>query len=168
MNGTLRTVTKNDKQRYTLGVVYEPNAVDTQGDFADAATIEKAAWDFMTMLQGKDNLTKTAVLVMGEIVKAAESGADVRLDMTDLFWEVEKRGLNDMHITGDNDEVLGTVVESYIAPVDFELGDQKVTKGTWMLGVQWSPEYFAKVEAGERTGFSMEGKAMRLEVETSA
>lgn len=34
-------------QRYTLGVIYEPNVVDTQGDWMEAGDVEAACWDFM-------------------------------------------------------------------------------------------------------------------------
>jgi len=163
-----RFISKNDKQHYTLGIVYEPDTVDTQGDFADAAEIEKACWNFMRRLQGQDTLTKTALRVLEEVVKAAESGKGVRLDITDVYEVVQKRGLNDMHVNSDDDESLGTIVECYIAPCDFKIGDEQVRKGTWLLGVQWSPDYFAKIEAGERTGFSMEGRAVRVEVKDDA
>lgn len=161
-----RFIAKNDKHHYTLGVVYEPNELDTQGDFSTADEIEKACWDFMARLQGKDTVTKTALRVLEEVVKAAKSGQEIRLDITDAFEIVEKRGLNDMHVSDDGDETLGTIVECYIAPVDMVIGDETVKKGTWLLGVQWSPEYFAKVESGERTGFSMEGVARRVEVDS--
>jgi len=39
------------ERRYTLGVVYEPDVVDTQGEFAKAEDIETAAWAFMERLQ---------------------------------------------------------------------------------------------------------------------
>jgi len=163
-----RFIAKSEKQRYTLGVVYEPDVVDTQGDFAEAEEIEKACWNFMRKLQGKDTLTKTALMVLDEIVKAAESGEGVRLDITDVWEHITKRGLNDMHVNTPMDENLGTIVECYVAPCDFQIGGETVRKGTWLLGVQWSPEYFAKIEAGERTGFSMEGRAVRIEVREDA
>lgn len=159
-----RFIAKNDKQYYTLGVVYEPDVVDSQNDYSTADEIEKACWEFMKRLQGRTTVTKTALRILDEVVKAAESGESVRLDVTDAWEEVKKSGLNDMHITSDDDDTLGAIVECYIAPVDMQIGDETVKKGTWMLGVQWSPEYFEKVESGERTGFSMEGKAVRVEV----
>lgn len=163
-----RFITKSDKKFYTLGIVYEPNTVDSQNDFADAEEIEKACWNFMRRLQGQDTLTKTALRVLEEIVKAAESGKSVRLDITEAYEEVSKRGLNDMHIPSDDDENLGTIVECYIAPADFEINGEKVKKGTWLLGVVWNPDYFAKIERGERTGLSMEGVAVRMEVDDVA
>lgn len=164
MADALRVIAKQAKQRYTLGIVYEPNVEDTQGDFADAAEIEKACWNYMRSLQGRTGVTKTALEVLEQVVKVAAEGGEVRLDITDAWEEIRKAGLNDMHINTDADEELGEVVECYIAPCDFQIGEETVRKGTWLLGVQWSPEYFAKIEAGERTGLSMEGKAIRIEV----
>lgn len=160
-----RFIAKSDKKYYTLGIVYEPDTVDSQGDFADAEEIEKACWNFMRRLQGRDTLTKTALRVLEEVVKAAESGESVRLDITDAYEAVQKRGLNDMHIPSENDEELGTIVECYIAPTDFEVNGETVKKGTWLLGVVWNPEYFEKIEKGERTGLSLEGTAIRVEVD---
>jgi len=159
-----RFIAKSDKKHYTLGIVYEPDEVDTQGDFTDAAEIEKACWNFMRRLQGQDALTKTALRVLEEVVKAAESGKSLRLDITDAYEEVTKRGLNDMHVSSEDDENLGTIVECYIAPADFEINGETVKKGTWLLGVVWNPDYFAKIEKGERTGLSLEGTAVRVEV----
>lgn len=37
-------------QRYTLGVIYEPGVVDTQGDWMEPEDVEAACWDFMIAL----------------------------------------------------------------------------------------------------------------------
>jgi Putative phage serine protease XkdF len=36
----------SDEQRYTLGIVYEPDVPDDQGDWASADSIREAAWRF--------------------------------------------------------------------------------------------------------------------------
>jgi len=110
----------DNEKRYTLGIVYEPDTVDSQGDYATAEDIEKAAWDFMR--------------------KALKLGY--------------------MHKDWSDD--IGDIVESYVAPADMRLGDSIVKKGTWLLGVVWSPEYWEKVKKGEITGFSMGGRARRI------
>lgn len=158
-------IIKNVDQRYTLGIVYEPNIVDTQGDFSDESEIEKACWNFMRKLQGQGQLTKAALTILEHITKAAEDGETIRLDVTDALDTIEKRGLNDMHVNTPWDEDLGEIVECYCAPVDFELNGEKVTKGTWLMGVVWSQDHFAKVASGERTGYSMEGKGRRVKVD---
>lgn len=43
---------RDDEKGIVYGIVYSPGEVDTQGDFADAAEIEKAAYAFMKGLNG--------------------------------------------------------------------------------------------------------------------
>jgi len=44
-------ITKNESSVVVTGVVYAPNEVDTDGDFADPDTIRRAAFDFMKGLK---------------------------------------------------------------------------------------------------------------------
>ncbi|MGN0613034.1 MAG: XkdF-like putative serine protease domain-containing protein [Porcipelethomonas sp.] len=56
------------------------------------------------------------------------------------------------------------VVESWIAKSDFEVGGEKVCKGSWLMTVEISdPEVWTAVEKGEITGFSMGGTAVCTE-----
>jgi hypothetical protein len=71
--------------------------------------------------------------------------------------------LGDMHDTWDAS--FGDIVESYVAPIDFVLGDEKISKGTWLLGVVWSEEMFQKIESGERNGLSLGAWAVTVEVD---
>ncbi len=54
-------------------------------------------------------------------------------------------------------------VESFLAPVDFHLGEQLVTKGSWVM---WSKvlddEIWKGIKAGEYTGYSFEGWGRRI------
>ncbi|MCG6197727.1 terminase, partial [Anoxybacillus sp. LAT_38] len=60
----------------------------------------------------------------------------------------------------------GYVVESYIAPVDMQLGDQTIKKGSWVAGVKvTNAETWVAIEKGEITGFSMWGIGKRVKVE---
>ncbi len=160
-----RFIKQDSKQRYTLGVVYEPDVIDSQNDFSTPSEIEKACWKFMRKLQGKTSLNKSALDLLESIAKALEEDGEVALDVTDVYDEIQKAGLNDMHVKGEGDENLGDIVECYIAPVDFDLDGEEVKKGTWLMGVIWDSDYFAKIENGERTGFSMEGRGRRVEVD---
>jgi DNA adenine methylase len=61
-------------------------------------------------------------------------------------------------------EVFGAIgvelVESYIAPIDFELNGQQITKGSWLMTVHiTSDDLWARVKNGEITGFSIGGTA---------
>ena len=150
---TLLVLEKSETRRYTLGVVYEPDSVDTQGDFAKAEDIESAAWDFMARLQ---HTAHNASVVL----KAVAKGADVELDVTGLL---EKSGLDDEHLQVGDDVELGTIVESYVAPCDMTVEGQPVKKGAWLLGVRWSDEMFSKIKKGERTGLSMYGRTGKVQ-----
>lgn len=53
-------------------------------------------------------------------------------------------------------------VESYIVPVDMEIEGQKIGKGAWMLGaIVEDPALWEAVKAGQLTGWSMGGFAVR-------
>ncbi len=57
-----------------------------------------------------------------------------------------------------------SVIETMIAPIDFEIGDppQLVRKGSWYMGVQiYDDELWRSVRDGERTAFSIGGRAER-------
>lgn len=159
-------IEKNDERRYTLGVVYEPDVVDLQGDFATADEIEKACWEFSRLLQAQMPLVKMGLQLLDAVVKAAKNNETLKLDVTDLLERVEKSGgvgLGYAHAVWSDG--IGEIVENYIAPVDMIIGNQTVKKGTWLMGVIWTPEYYEKVKKGEITGFSMGGTAIRIPVE---
>jgi DNA adenine methylase len=66
-----------------------------------------------------------------------------------------------MHRMRVNDEVK--VLESYLTPTDFTMGDVTVRKGTWMLAVRvLSDALWERVKTGDLTGFSIGGSARRL------
>ena len=69
-------------------------------------------------------------------------------------------GLGLMHRMRVNDQVK--VLESYLAPVEFDLAGVAVRKGTWLLGVHViSDELWGQVKDGTLTGFSIGGSARR-------
>ena len=154
--------------RYTLGIVYEPLVEDSQGDFAKADTIRKAAWQFMQALQGRSALTKWASTLLKAITTALETNTPIRLDVTDCAAEITKafQGLGDQHASWD--PAYGEIVECYVMPCDATVGEEVIKEGTWLLGVVWSPDYFEKILAGERTGYSMGGRGIRQWVEDIA
>lgn len=57
------------------------------------------------------------------------------------------------------------VVECYQAPVDFELGEQPVGAGDWIMSVKvMDEEVWRQVESGELRGFSIMGRGLRIPV----
>ena len=65
-----------------------------------------------------------------------------------------------MKVMHEGKQAQVEVIESFIAPVNFTLGKQKVTKGSWVVAVHVSDKKIWKsIVDGELTGFSMAGKA---------
>ncbi|QRK08554.1 DNA adenine methylase [Archangium violaceum] len=70
-------------------------------------------------------------------------------------------GLGLMHRLRVNGQVK--VLESYLAPTDFTVGEVQVRKGTWLLAVRvLSDELWERVKNGALTGFSIGGSARRV------
>ena len=100
-------------------------------------------------------LEPEVVDAQGDIYSAEEIRAAAH-----RFME-EFGGLGLMHRLRVNDQVK--VLESFLAPTDFQLGDVQVRRGTWLLAVRvLSDELWTKVAEGELTGFSIGGSARRV------
>lgn len=54
--------------------------------------------------------------------------------------------------------------ETYIAPVDFKLGEDNIRKGSWLLGAYIDhDEVWELVKSGDMTGWSVGGQGVRVE-----
>lgn len=107
-------------ERYVLGIVLEPETVDSQQDIYSSEEIRQAAHKFME--------------------------------------EFRNTGL--MHRANVNDRVR--ILESYIAPCDFDVNGQGVKKGTWLMAVRVNDdEMWDAVKSEKLTGFSIGGSAVR-------
>lgn len=60
------------------------------------------------------------------------------------------------------------IVMSYIAPVDFELGEQQVKKGSWVLGVRFPEIVWNLIKQGLITGFSPGGLGFKIPIAVAA
>ncbi|MFO6495020.1 MULTISPECIES: XkdF-like putative serine protease domain-containing protein [Bacillus] len=58
---------------------------------------------------------------------------------------------------------VGEVVESYIAPADFEVNGETIAKGSWVLVTKACDEVWEQIKKGEITGYSMAGTAETLD-----
>lgn len=86
------------------------------------------------------------------------SAAEVR-DAAHRFME-EYQNIGLMHRGYVNDAVK--ILESYVAPTEFEVDGTKVRKGTWLLAVRVQDEsLWQQVKNGELGGFSIGGTAIR-------
>jgi site-specific DNA-adenine methylase len=86
------------------------------------------------------------------------AAAEVREAAHRFMEEYQNVGL--MHQDLVNGRVK--ILESYLAPAPFELDGTQVRKGTWLLAVRvLDDELWAQIKAGELTGFSIGGSAVR-------
>lgn len=75
-------------------------------------------------------------------------------------WMEKFRTVGLMHKGAINDKVK--VLESYLAPVDFEVDAVVVKKGTWLMAVRVLDDaLWDAVKKGDLTGFSIGGSAVR-------
>lgn len=128
---------------------------------ADAATFAKS----IPLIKGVDPDDERYVLgvvLEPEVVDAQGdiySPEEIR-QAAHRFME-EFGGLGLMHRMRVNGQVK--VLESYVAPVDFAVGEVSVRKGTWLLAVRiLSDALWEQVKSGELTGFSIGGSARRV------
>jgi hypothetical protein len=63
---------------------------------------------------------------------------------------------------------FGEVVESYVAPVDMEVGGQLITKGTWVLVTKATDEVWNAIKSGDITGYSLAGMAEVIQKDEEA
>ncbi len=90
------------------------------------------------------------------------SEAEVR-SASERFME-HHRNMGLMHKGHVNDKVQ--ILENYIAPSDFHVGDMAVKKGSWMMAVRVNDkDLWAAIKGGDLTGFSIGGSAIRKPVE---
>lgn len=108
------------EKQLVFGVVMEPDAEDTQGDFSNEEEIEKAAHLF---------LRKSRIIGKSHKLKAKAE-----------------------------------VVESYIAREAATIDGQEVKKGSWVMVTKiHDKELWEGIKSGEFTGFSIAGKATKIE-----
>jgi len=116
----------------------------------------------------KQRYTLGAVYAPGEVDFHGDTMTEPELEKAAWAF-AQKEGLSGrvglMHQSGT--DKAGKVVESYIyrGPKwtfkDTGGTEQTITPGTWMLGVVWEPEGWAKIERGAVKGYSLQGVARK-------
>ncbi len=108
-------------QHFILGIMLEPETVDSQKEIYSAEEIEAAAHHYLEV----------------------------------------HRNVGYMHKELINDKVK--LVESYVTRSDMVIGNQKVKKGTWIVGLLvLDHEIWKQIKSGELTGLSIGGSAIRV------
>ena len=60
---------------------------------------------------------------------------------------------------------VGVLLQSYIAPIDFEMNGTKVTKGSWILVTQANKDVWDRIKNGTLVGYSIGYQGEREEIE---
>lgn len=158
----------------TRGVEWVPGATDalwraTGIDYElSTQTLRKRCRDMYRMALAKriPVFKKDERIVMGivlepDVVDAQQdviSAQEIR-DTAFLFME-DFRQIGFMHRQLITDQVK--ILESYIAPVDFSMGSEKVRKGTWIITLRvLANALWKQIKSGELTGFSIGGTGVR-------
>lgn len=125
----------DEDRRIVAGPLLVPEQVDLQNDIVSADEIEKASHDYMIKLTFSDDPDFLLSV-----------GLSTRADRGFMHKDFSKKI---------------AVVESYLAPVDFEVGEGRVIKkGTWMVVVKiFDDEIWGLIKAGKITGFSIGGRS---------
>ena len=119
------------EDKYTLAPVYVPGVEDSDGEHADASTLQKALWDWVRKGDRSIYLQHT------------EKPAGEMVEMLTWPFPIE----TDLAVPGQG-------VTKFAFPAD-----------TPFMGVVWSDWAWDLIKGGELRGYSIGGKARRVEVE---
>jgi DNA adenine methylase len=136
------------------GCIIEPWHPDNQRALSLQTKLLKAEED------GEERFVLGEVLVPEDVdaQKDIYSAAEVR--KAAHVWMEEYGGLGLQHSVRVDDRVK--VLETYVAPADFELDGEKVKKGSWLMAVRILDDaIWNDVKAKRLTGFSIGGSARR-------
>lgn len=150
--------------RYLSSNSYTPSAKRAVGALKEAIgykeMLARSLRIATTKADGEEHYV-LGIVLEPDIIDAQDDTytADEVRAASERFMEMH-RNLGLMHKQKVNDKVQ--ILENYIAPVDMLIGDIKVKKGTWLMGVRVKDESLWKaVKDGDLTGFSIGGSAIR-------
>lgn len=127
-----------DEKRLVMGPLLIPETVDLQNEIVSREEIESAAHNYMTKLTFQKDPDFLAKI-----------GLNSRADQGFMHVDFSKKI---------------AVVESYIAPVTFEISNRQVIEGTWMVTVKvFDDEVWNLIKAGKIRGFSIGGEARLID-----
>lgn len=124
-----------------------------------------------------EELKVTADFIKAEPTKQIVYGVVLEPDVIDSQGDIIKADEIERaaHAFMEKSQVIGNqhsevakavVVENYISPMEFTLGEETVRKGTWIMAVKvLDEELWEGVKKGEYTGFSIGGRGVRTKVE---
>ena len=128
----------SSEKRLVTGPLLIPEKIDLQNEIISHEEIETAAHNYMTKLTFQKD---------PEFLK--QIGLSTRAEQGFMHADFERKI---------------AVVESYIAPIDFDFNKRKIVAGTWMITVKvFDDEVWGLIKAGKIRGFSIGGQARLIE-----
>jgi len=123
--------------------------------------IQHALEKRIPLVKTKEERYVLGIVLEPETVDAQKdiySAAEIRSAAHGFMENFARIGL--MHLAFVDGDVK--ILESYLAPVTFDLDGTRIKKGTWLLAVRIvGNDLWSKVKRGELTGFSIGGSAAR-------
>lgn len=123
--------------------------------------IQQALEKRIPLVKTKEERYVLGIVLEPETVDAQKdiySAAEIRCAAHGFMENFARIGLMHRAFVGDDVKIL----ESYLAPVTFDLDGTRIKKGTWLLAVRIiSNDLWNKVKRGELSGFSIGGSAAR-------
>jgi len=129
----------NNEKRLVTGPALIPDVYDLQDDIISKEEVEKAAYRYMIKLSFRDD---------PEFLKN-ELGMNNKSDRGFMHVEFNRKI---------------AIVESYIAPIEFNLNNRVITKGTWIVTMKvFDDEVWNLVKSNKIRGFSIGGQSTVIE-----
>ena len=107
-------------------------------------------------------------LVYGIVLEPGSVDAQNDTISTDEIERAAHVYLQDSRVIGESHKAKAkaNVVESYLAPIEFTLGGQNVTKGTWVMAVKINDDkMWNSIKEKKFNGFSIGGFSKRIPVD---
>lgn len=122
-----------------------------------------------SVIKGKDEQKQVfycVVLEPGSVDLQGDRVSAEEIEKAEHNYLINHRFVSDSHRKDSNGQLLpqaAAVAESYIAPVDFEIGAEKIIKGSWVMAIKvFDSETWQNVMTGEIDGLSIGGDAYRV------
>ncbi len=107
------------------------------------------------------------MVVYGVVLKPTEPDyhGDIMTE-DDIMWSAHSY-IQYMNVGIDHDTYAEAhVVESYLAPIDLVIGENKVPKGSWIVGMKvTSMDFWLKIKTGVYNAFSAGGYGERQTIQ---
>ena len=156
----------NVEKRFVYGPVLIPDEFDAQGDIISAEEIQNAAWNFMENYGTTSFMHTTGLTVEGirhQVERAVQEGYTLDELINGVAHDPLVFGIKGVLAKPITFSDKIKIRETYLAPIDFKLGNRQVKEGTWIMGMHIvSDLLWEGVISRKITGFSIEGQSQKI------